>query len=180
MPRGSGKTTLAEVDAGAEIVFDLFQSFRERTSARRSYWRPLCDWLQERLFPNQPLPRNSELTVARRCPSFLEQQIESSLERELMGRHDAEEKWPESHEITDWMGRMDSWMKQYRYLHLESFYRPVRCAPFVAAHLSLHGIAPTERLICELRLLRAFDREWFDSVYAVALTLGLARQTLES
>lgn len=177
---GGLQTTLAEVDAGEEIVFDLFQSFRERTSARRSYWRPLCDWLQERLFPNQPLPRNSELTVARRCPSFLEQQIESSLERELMGRHDAEEKWPESHEITDWMGRMDSWMKQYRYLHLESFYRPVRCAPFVAAHLSLHGIAPTERLICELRLLRAFDREWFDSVYAVALTLGLARQTLES
>jgi hypothetical protein len=56
----------------------------------------------------------------------------------------------------------------------------VRCAPFVTAHLSLNGIAPTERLICELRLLRAFDREWFDNVYAIALTLGLAQQSPES
>jgi hypothetical protein len=117
--------------------------------------------------------------MARRFSQVVEQQIEP-LERELMGRHDAEEKWPESDEITGWMGRMDSWMKKYRYRHLEPFYRPVRCAPFVAAHLSLNGIAPTERLICELRLLRAFDREWFDNVHAIALTLGLAQQSPES
>ena len=66
------------------------------------------------------------------------------------------------------------------YAHLNPEYRPVRYAPFIAAHLSLNGIAPSERLIYELRLLRAFDREWFDSVHAVALTLGLAQRPLES
>ena len=71
-------------------------------------------------------------------------------------------------------------MKKYRYLHLDPFYRPVRCAPFVAAYLSLNGIVPTEQLIYELRLLRAFDREWFDTIYAIALTLGLAHRPLES
>lgn len=176
---GGLQITLAEVDAGAEMAFDPFQRFRERASARQIYWRPLCDWLQERVFPDKKLSTNSELSIGRRCPAFLEQQIES-LERELMGRHDAEEKWPEGDEITGWMGRMDFWMKKYRYLHLEPFYRPMRCAPFVAAHLSLNGIAPTERLISELRLLRAFDREWFDNVYAIALTLGLAQQSPES
>lgn len=176
---GGLRVTLAEAEVDEKIVFDLFQSFRERASARQIYWRPLCDWLQERVFPDKKLAKNSELSMGRRCPSFLEQQIES-LERELMGRHDAEEKWPESDEITDWMGRMDSWMKKHRYRHLDPFYRPVRYAPFVTAHLSLNGIAPTERLICELRLLRAFDREWFDNVYAIALTLGLAQKSPES
>ncbi|MDS4059426.1 MAG: hypothetical protein RKP73_12780, partial [Candidatus Contendobacter sp.] len=172
------EVTLAEVGTDSKFVFELFQSFRERASARRSYWGPLCDWLQERLFPNQPLPK-SELTLARCSSQVVEQQIEP-LERELMGRHDVEEKWPESDEITGWMGRMDSWMKKYRYRHLEPFYRPVRCAPFVAVHLSLNGITPSERLIYELRLLRAFDREWFDNVHAIALTLGLAQRPLEA
>ena len=67
-----------------------------------------------------------------------------------------------------------------RYLHLNPAYRPVRCSPFVAAHLSLNRVAPTESLIYELRLLRTFDREWFDHVYAIALTLGLAHRPPES
>ena len=69
---------------------------------------------------------------------------------------------------------------EYRYAHLDPFYQPVRCAPFVAAHLSLNGITPNERLIYELRLLRAFDREWFDNAHAIALTLGLAQRPLEA
>ena len=65
-----------------------------------------------------------------------------------------------------------------RFARLAPFYQPVRCAPFVAAYLSLNGITPTERLIHELRLLRAFDREWFDNVDAIALALGLAQRPL--
>ena len=173
---GGLQTTLAGVDAGGEIVFSLFQQFRERVSARRVYWRALCDWLQERLFPNRPLPKNSELTVARRCPSFLEQRIEL-MEQELMGRHDAEDKWPES---VDVMSRLQDITPKYRYNHLGSFYRSVRCAPFVAAYLSLKAISPTERLISDLRLLRAFDSVWFENVYAIALALGLATLPLEN
>jgi hypothetical protein len=170
------RTALAEMDAGEELVFSLFQGFRERASARRIYWRPLCDWLQERLFPDQELPRNSELNIARRCPTWLEQQIEP-MEQELQGRHDAEEKWPESAEIISFISDIDP---KRRYLHLNPAFRSVRCAPFVAAHLSLQGMIPDESLIYELRLLRIFDRDWFDNVYAIALTLGLANRPLES
>ena len=172
---GGLQTTLAEIDAGGEIVFNLFQRFRERVSARRIYWRALCDWLQERLFPSQPLPKNSELSMAQRFPVFLKQQIETA-ELELMSRHDAEEKWPEGSEV---MSRLKDLAPKYHYHHLGSFYRPVRCAPFVAAHFSLKGITPPGALVYQLRLLRAFDRDWFDTVYAIALTLGLAALPLE-
>jgi len=167
---GGLQTTLAEVDTSGEIVFSLFQGFRERASARRIYWRVLCDWLQEQLFPNRPLPKNSELTVARRCPTVLEQQIEL-MEQELMGRHDAEDQWPESVEV---MNRIQNITPKYHYKNLGPFYRSVRCAPFVAAYLSLKPAFSTERLISDLRLLRAFDSEWFENVYAIALALGLA------
>jgi hypothetical protein len=172
---GGLKATLTEMEVGAEMIFGLFQGFRERASARRPYWRPLCDWLQEQLFPDQSL-KKSELNMARRCPSILEQRIEL-LEQELQRRHDSEEKWPESVEVMGW--RRDIAPK-YRYDRLASFYQPVRCAPFIAAYLSLNGITPNERLIYELRLLRAFDREWFDNVHAIALTLGLAQRPLEA
>ncbi len=170
------QATLAEMDEGAEMVFGLFRGFQEHASARQIYWRPLCDWLQEHVFPDKKLAKNSELSMARCCPSMLEQQTEA-LEQELQRRHDSEEKWPESVEVMGW--RRDIAPK-YRYDRLASFYQPVRCAPFIAAHLSLNGIAPSERLIYELRLLRAFDREWFDNVYAIALTLGLAQRPLEA
>ncbi len=172
---GGLQVVLAEIDEGGEIVFGLFQQFRERAAARRIYWRSLCDWLQERLFPDRPL-QNGELNIARRCPAFLEQQIEP-LEQALQGRHDAEEKWPERSEIIGYLPAIDP---KRRYLHLNPAYHPVRCSPFVAAHLSLNRVAPTESLIYELRLLRTFDREWFDHVYAIALTLGLAHQPPES
>ncbi|MEI2782613.1 MAG: STY4851/ECs_5259 family protein [Candidatus Competibacter sp.] len=175
---GGLQATLAEMEGGAEMVFGWFQNFRKRadTRTRRPYWGPLCDWLQERVFLGQKLGNNSELNMARRCPSIIEQQIES-LEQELQGRHDSGEKWPESIEIMGW--RRDIAPK-YRYAHLDPFYQPVRCAPFVVAHLSLNDIAPGERLIDELRLLRAFDREWFDKVHARTLALGLARRPLEA
>jgi hypothetical protein len=169
------QATLTEIEGGAEMIFGLFQEFRERATNRRAYWRPLCDWLQELLFPEQPL-KGSELSMARCYPSCLEQQI-VLMEQELQGRHVSGEKWPESFEI---MSRQQDIAPEYRYVHLDPFYQPVRCAPFVTAHLSLNGIAPSERLIYELRLLRAFDSEWFDSVYAIALTLGLAQRPLET
>ncbi|MBK8534713.1 MAG: hypothetical protein IPL59_06125 [Candidatus Competibacteraceae bacterium] len=173
---GGLQITLAEVDTSGEIVFSLFQGFRERASStRRNYWRSLCDWLQEQLFPNRLFNGSSELKIARRLPGFIEQQI-ASAEQELMERHDAEEQWPEGNQV---INRLSLIAEKYRYQHLDQFYRPVRYAPFVAARISLNGIDPPESLIYELRLLRAFDSEWFDSVYAIALTLGLATLAME-
>lgn len=88
-----------------------------------------------------------------------------------------EDQWPESSEVMSYLQGIDS---KYRYKHLGSFYRSVRCAPFVAAYLSLKAISPTERLISDLRLLRAFDSVWFENVYAIALALGLATLPLEN
>jgi hypothetical protein len=174
---GGLQKTLAEIDASGDIVFSLFQQFRERASStRRNYWRSLCDWLQEQLFPNRLFNGSSELKIVRRLPGFIEQQI-ASAEQELMGRHDADEQWPEGNEV---ISRLSLIAEKYHYKHLDPFYRPVRCAPFVAAQISLNGITPAESLIYQLRLLRAFDSEWFDSVYAIALTLGLATLPMES
>lgn len=165
------RVALGEIDVNGEIAFGEFQRFRERTTARREYWRSLCDWLQEGLFPNRELHK-SELKIARCLPACYDEQIDGA-EMELQRRHDADEKWPQSDEVKGWLGLEPS-QKKYRYHHLDPIYRPVRCAPFVAAQLCLKGIPPTESLIHELRLLRAFDPEWFDTVYAIALTLGLA------
>jgi hypothetical protein len=170
---GGLKTSLAELDGGEGIVFGLFQRFREWTGARRPYWSPLGDWLQEQVFPERPL-HNSALVLARQYPSILEKRIEAE-EQLLMGRHDAEERWTDGSEVLTLMAQADPWMKSYRYPHLAAFYRPVRCAPFVAAYLSLHGISASKSLIYQLRLLRAFDREWFDTVHAIALTIGLTQ-----
>jgi hypothetical protein len=165
------------MDANGKIAFDLFQRFRERTTARRPYWRPLNDWLQEQLFPDHPL-HDSELQLARRpgAVTFMDLRIQQ-VEQELLGRHDADEIWPQSGEVMD-MLRLDPTLNRYTHLHM--IYRPVRCAPFVTAYLSLKGIFPSENLIYELRLLRTFDPEWFDTVYAIALTLGLALVTSET
>jgi len=42
----------------------------------------------------------------------------------------------------------------------------------------LHGISTDERLIYEFRTVRAFDRDWFDAAYAIALSRGLAQQPM--
>jgi hypothetical protein len=163
---------LAGMETGGELVSGFFQSFRERTTARRAYWRPLCDWLQERIFPDRSAPLNSELRMARLAKACVESQI-GCAEQELQGRHDAEETRPESPMVMEctqeagfrWAGR---------YGRLSYPFQAVRYAPFVVAHISLNGIKTERALIYELRLLRHFDPEWFDTAYAIALTLGLS------
>jgi hypothetical protein len=163
------RAALGELDADGGMVFGMFQSFRERTTARREYWRPLCDWLQQSIFPDREL-HQSLLKIARCLPAYCEEQIDAA-ELELQRHHDADEAWPQSEEIMKRL-KLDPNLNRYKRLH--PVYRPVRCAPFVTAYLSLKGIPSSENLIHELRLLRAFDPEWFDTAYAMALTLGLA------
>ncbi len=166
--------TLADMESGDDLVFDLWQGFRERVTGVRPYWPPLCDWLQEWVFPDRPLSPNSDLNIARSDATRYERLI-VVFEKGLMGRHNAEERWPTGSAVMDLMARTDGWMQGFTFANLAGFYRPVRCAPFVAAWLSRHGIKPDASVVYELRLLRAFDREWFDQVYAIALTIELAR-----
>ncbi|MEY3760121.1 MAG: hypothetical protein RIR39_1612 [Pseudomonadota bacterium] len=188
---------LGEMDANQDLVFSIFQQFRERTTARRGYWSALCDWLQEGLFSKRPL-QNSLLQIARQLPTFFVEQI-AQAEQDLQGRHDADEQWPQSVEVMQRtkLGLVDA---EHQYLRLDARNRPVRCAPFVAARLSINSrvlmaeavesestelaqfdpFILSDNLIYELRLLRPFDTEWFDRVYSIALTVELSRLPLES
>ena len=166
------RAALSGIEIGEEIVWGNFQEFRERTTARRAYWRALCDWLQEQLFPECPPPRNSELHMARRSCAFLESEIDRA-QRELQSRHDAEETWPASAQIRSIAADLRFPCTE-RYSRLPEDFRPVHFAPFVVAHFSLKGARPCTALLYELRLLRHFDPDWFDTAYAMALALGLA------
>lgn len=165
-------TALTEVETGEEIVWEVFQGFRERTMARRAYWRPSCDWLQERLFPDRPAPQNSELRMARIAVTQVESEIERA-QQDLQGRHDGQEQWPTSAQVRTIADDVD-FPCVSRFMRLPIDFQPVHFAPFVVGHLSLKGARPSKVLIYELRLLRHFDPEWFDTAYAMALTLGLA------
>jgi hypothetical protein len=200
------QSALGEIDANGDIVFGIFQQFRERACSRREYWSSLCDWLHKSVFKDKPL-QNSPLLIARKLPSFFDEQIIQA-EQELQGRHDAEEQWPQSPEVLERIEILDEW---HQYQHLQPMFRSVRCAPFLASRLSvkgaltnqgkespklsandwinldnqmsylqsLHSYLITENLIYELRLLRAFDPDWFDTVYAIALTIELSKLPLE-
>jgi hypothetical protein len=64
----------------------------------------------------------------------------------------------------------------FRYERLAQPFRPVRCAPFVAAQMSLQSQQNSEALLFEFCQLRDFDPEWFDNAFALALCPGLARR----
>lgn len=170
------RRSLQEVDPTGDVSWGLFEQIRERTVARRTYWRSLCDWLQEQLFPERRMT-NSELQFARHAPALVAEHIETA-EGQLQGRHNAEENWPQSVEVIDKV-KYVVMEQRYRYTQLAEVYRPVRCAPFVAASIALGADSASDALIFELRLLRTFDQEWFDTAYAIALTLGLAAKTSE-
>jgi hypothetical protein len=165
-------TALAGLETGEDIVFGIFQGFRERVTARREYWRPLCDWLQERVFPDRPAPTGSELRMARSARVHLEAAIDKA-QLELQGRHDENEQWPTNSQVRSLAAEIDFPFKA-RFAKLPAHFRSVHFAPFAVAHISLKGVQPSALLIYELRLLRHFDPEWFDAAYAMALTLGLA------
>jgi hypothetical protein len=117
---------------------------------------------------------NNVLALARSAQSFLTDQIQVH-EQELLARHDADARYPDGPLVMEWT-RSPDFPEQFRYARLSYPYRPVRCAPFVAAQISLHSQATSEEFLFELRQLRDFDPEWFDNAFALALCLGLARR----
>jgi hypothetical protein len=167
------RQSLAGIECAEDVAFGQFKHFRGRVGTRRPYWRALCDWLQERLFADRPLPASSELRLMRADRSLVDALIQEA-EAALQGRHDADARWPDGPEVMAQMAAATGWMQGYRYTHLADFHRPVRLAPFAAARIALDGAEASARLGYELRLLRAFDREWFDRVHAIALTVSLA------
>jgi hypothetical protein len=166
------RVALSDIDSADDLLWNEFQSFRERVTVRRPFFRQICDWVCPVVFPKKKL-ENSELAIAQQCPDvffgFIQEQ-----EQKLQGRHSADEIYPEGTKTMGWTERTD-YPKQHAYQNLATHLRPVRCAPFVAAHISLSGEPFKEALLFELKRLRDFDREWFTTVYAFVLCLGLSR-----
>lgn len=165
---------LGHIEAGEEMVWSWFEKLRRRIEARRGYWQPVCDWLQEQLFPGRPLA-NSSLSFARQMPSLAENSIQQA-ERDLQGRHDPDEVWPVVSHVSALTAELLPDSRQYR--HLAAPYRAVRSAPFVAASVAHKGMPISEKLIYEMRLVRSFDSEWFDQAIFAALCLTLASKEL--
>lgn len=190
------RIVLKDVDTEGSMLLGIFEKFRQRVVSRQAFFTPLCDWIQKSLFP-QSIINGSELGLARTLPSFFEEKIKSS-EQDLQGRRIQDEKWTPGPTVLQ-MAALPDFPENRRYLNLNTSYRAVRCAPFVAARFSLQGLrqaeqytgagawfanyiglqtnACSEELLFELRQLRDFDREWFDEVFAIALCLGLAQFT---
>ena len=166
------RVALAEIGSADQILWDNFQVFRDRVTVRRPFFRQMCDWLCPVIFPERTL-ESSELDLAQRCPGIIYRFIQEE-EQKLQGRHGADERYPDGPETMRWTEKA-GYPERYNYINLSHDYRPVRCAPFVAAYISLNGESYKETLLFELKRLRDFDRDWFRTVYAFALCLGLSR-----
>jgi hypothetical protein len=168
---GALRAGLGDYDPDGTLLWGMFWDFRQRVTSRQPFFQPVCDWIGERLFPGRQMT-NSVLAMARRAPSILMEKIQE-YEQELQARHDADARYPDGPLIME-RTRPSNLPEQFRYARLSYPYRPVRCAPFVAAQISLDAEESSEELLFELRQLRDFDPEWFDNAFALALCLGLA------
>lgn len=161
---------LGDADTDGAIVVSVLNGFRTRAESRHQAFNPLCDWLQEHLVPWKPLGHS--LLRAVRAQPALARDLVASAEGELQARHGPDEMWPNGAEIMDRAETMS--FSQFRFETRSKPFRPVRCAPFVAADTAIKGTEFDGRLVLELCLIRAFDQDWFDAVYTFALALGLA------
>ena len=141
---------LEQIDSGDEILWDHFQSFRERVTVQRPFFRQICDWLCPAIFPDNKL-ENSELQIARSCPEMIMGLIQNE-EQSLQSRHGADEKYPDGPETMKWTDHPE-YPEEHTYQHMADPFRAVRCAPFVAAHISLSGEPYDEGLLFELKSL---------------------------
>lgn len=163
---------LADSGPDERILKDPFPDFRERVASRQPFFRSVCDWIGERIFPDQPL-ENSELALARSSPEAVASLVQKHGQELQVGK-DPDDRFPPgllSMELIE----QPNFPPQFRFDHL-SYLRPVRCAPFVAAQISLDAQDYSEALLFEIRQLRDFDAEWFDNAFAWGLCLGLARR----
>jgi len=170
------RNSLAAFDWGEQTVEDSFKQFYRQMTEQRPSWLPLGDWLQEQLFPKAPVNGTSLLWQARLRGDVQLKEIIRQNEEGLQGRHNADEQWPVSNEVMKLVNHLEEF---HRYQRLNNHLRPVRCAPFVAAYICLNGIEPSSLLVYELRLIRAFDPEWFFETYRIAMALGLANYLKE-
>jgi len=144
---GALRTGLGDYDPDGAMLWGMFWDFRQRVTSRQPFFKSVCDWIGERLFPARQM-ENSELAMARRAELILTEKIEEH-ELTLQERHDAEERYPDGPLIME-RTRQPDFSERFRYARFSYPYRPVRCAPFVAAQISLDSEESSEDLLFEL------------------------------
>ncbi|WP_295581174.1 STY4851/ECs_5259 family protein [uncultured Lamprocystis sp.] len=166
---GGLRDALAGIAQGDSIIWDTFDGFRQRTVRRLRCFGILCDWLQESLLPERTL-LDQTLRQARLHPEQIafHRNLQEPL---LLGRHAADEQWPQGPRVMEQMWNISS---HERFENRYAPYRAVLCAPFVAAHACLTDQKYPDSVVFELRRLRDFDTDWFDDVVTIQLCLGLA------
>lgn len=164
------RLALYENDRTEDILWDYFNSFRERLTDRQPFFRQVFDWLCQYIFPDRIL-NDSELKLAQNCPEMIYNFIKDE-EKYFQSRHHPDEHYPEGAQTMLIVEENDYPMEQ-SYQNLVWYLRPVRCAPFVAAFISVNGFSYDEKIIFEMKRFRGFDREWFNRTFAFALCLGL-------
>lgn len=165
---------LADSGSDERILKDQFTDFRERVTSRQPFFRSVCDWIGERIFPDLHLDK-PVLPLARTQKSLIISSFVPDLELMLLDHHDPAERFPPGPIVME-LTEQTNFPERFRYNYLSYPYRPVRCAPFVAAQISLDAQDYSEALLFELRRLRDFDAEWFDNAFAWGLCLGLAHR----
>jgi hypothetical protein len=164
---------LSGYDPQGALLQDMFGGFRQRVTSHQPFFKSVCDWIGERLFPGYQII-GSELALARHDESMLIAFIQQQ-EKELQARHDANQRFPDGPRVMQ-RATLPDFLQVLQFDRLSYPFRPVRYAPFVAAQISLDAQNYPEPLLFELRQLREFDSEWFDNAFASALCLGLARR----
>lgn len=128
------RDALGDHDPEGALLHGMFREFRQRVTSRQPFFKSVCDWIGERVFPDQPL-ENSELAMARHHESMLIDLIQQQ-EQALQARHDADAQYPNGPHVMKRAVPLD-FLQSFQYDRLSYPYRPVRCAPFVAAQISL-------------------------------------------
>lgn len=138
---------------------------KELTETSDSYWRCVGGLVAEKkLIATQLLP-------------FAQNELKDRAS-ELQGRLAEAIEWPKTPELERKIPEIDMWVRSCcpnQWQQLTAPQRSGRLAPFVIAHTAFNGIPTTLAMRREVRKLKAFDNEWFQAAYAIALTLYFAQ-----
>ena len=97
---GALRAGLGDYDSDGSRLWEMFGEFRQRVTSRQPFFKSVCDWMGEQLFPQRQMA-NSELAMARRAAAILTAQIQEH-EQALQARHDVEERYPDGPLVMQW------------------------------------------------------------------------------
>jgi hypothetical protein len=157
-----------------QLIETLFMEHTKSTTGDHGYWSSLCGLLFEAT-PFSIAAQTSQVKLLRAAPTVLD-----GLVSELQSRHSENSEWPKTPDLERKLriihaGVLSCCPKLWQ--DLNAPLRTGRLAPFAIAHCAFNGIALTPAMRIEVRKLKAFDGDWFQAAYAIALTLYFAQGT---